>query len=109
MPQTGISQKIEYERKEDTGEPVFPGTGPSFVVWKKTFILLDVHRDKCKKQSHAGSVALTQAFFLHTHLYTQVLGDLHHFLAQRPISIYGPFLIRVHQPENLFALKVLFL
>ena len=80
--------------------PLLPG---------KTFILLVVHRDKCKKQSHAGSAALTQAFFLHTHLYTQILGYFHHLLARRPISIYGPFLIRVSQPENLFALKVLFL
>ena len=28
-----------------------------------------------------------QAFFLHTYLYTQVLGDLRHILARRPISI----------------------
>ena len=32
-----------------------------------------------------------QAFFLHTQLYTQVLGDLHHLLARRPINILWPF------------------
>ena len=31
-----------------------------------------------------------QAFSLHTQLYTQVLGDLHHLLARRPISILWP-------------------
>ena len=28
---------------------------------------------------------------LHTQLYTQVLGDLHHLLARRPINILRPF------------------
>ena len=32
-----------------------------------------------------------QAFSLHTYLSTQVLGDLHHLLARRPISILQPF------------------
>ena len=32
-----------------------------------------------------------QAFSLHTYLYTQVLGDLPHLLARRPISILWPF------------------
>ena len=32
-----------------------------------------------------------QAFSLHTQLYTQVLGDLHHLLARRPINILWPF------------------
>ena len=46
-------------------------------------------------QSHAGSAVLgpyqDQAFLLHTYLYTQVLGDLHHLLARKPISILWPF------------------
>ena len=54
-------------------------------------MLLVVHRYQWIIQSRAGSAALTQAFFLHTHLYTQVLGDLHHLLAKRPISISWPF------------------
>ena len=50
-----------------------------------------------------------QAFFLHTYLYTQVLGDLHHLLARRPVNLLQFFLlIKVHQPEYLFSLKVLF-
>ena len=32
-----------------------------------------------------------QAFSLHASLYTQVLGDLYHLLARRPISILWPF------------------
>ena len=32
-----------------------------------------------------------QAFSQHTYLYTQVLGDLHHLLARRPLSILWPF------------------
>ena len=50
-----------------------------------------------------------QAFSLYTELYTQVLGDLHHLLARRPISILRPFSDKGLSPENLFALKVLFL
>ena len=49
-----------------------------------------------------------QAFSLHTQLYTQVLGDLHHLLTRRSISILWPFSDKGRQPENLFALKVLF-
>ena len=36
-------------------------------------------------------VAIAFSVFLHTCLYTQVLGDLHHLLARRPISILWPF------------------
>ena len=32
-----------------------------------------------------------QAFSLHTWLYTQVLGDLHHLLARGPVNILRPF------------------
>ena len=36
-------------------------------------------------------VAIAFSVFLHTCLYTQVLGDLHHLLARRPINILQPF------------------
>ena len=34
-----------------------------------------------------------QAFFMHTYLYTQVLGDLHHLMAKRPANILPLFLL----------------
>ena len=92
MPQTGISQKQSKKEKKTWGNKSFQKLAHPLLS-KKTFILFVVHIDKCKKQSHAGSAALTQAFLLHTHMYTQVLSDLHHLLARRPISIYGPFLL----------------
>ena len=49
-----------------------------------------------------------QAFSLHASLYTQVLGDLHHLLTRRSVSILWPYSDKGGQPENLFALKVLF-
>ena len=117
MPQTGISQKIEYERKEDTGEPVFPGTGPrnwSILYFPgKAFIHLVVHRYQWIIQSHAGSAALT---LIETRLSLCILSCKHRsqviyiiFWPGSLLAFYGPFLIRVCQPKNLLALKVLFL
>ena len=46
-------------RKEDTGEPVFPVTGPSSIVWKGLLYLFFVHRDQWVIQNYAASAALT--------------------------------------------------
>ena len=46
-----------------------------------------------------------QAFSLHTWLYTQVLGDLHHLLARRPISILWPFSDKGLSARKLICLK----
>ena len=61
---------------------------------RRLFTLLVVHIDQWIIQNYAASAAPThrdQAFSLHTQLYTQVLGDLHHLLARRPINILCPF------------------
>ena len=71
-----------------------PVTGPSSIVRKGLIYFLVVHRDQWIIQNYAASAALThqdQAFSLHTWSYTQVLGDLHHLLAKRPINILRPF------------------
>ena len=46
-----------------------------------------------------------QAFSLYTELYTQVLGDLHHLLARRPISILRPFSDKGLSTRKLICLK----
>ena len=46
-----------------------------------------------------------QAFSLYTWLYTQVLGDLHHLLARRPINILRPFSDKGLSPRKLICLK----
>ena len=46
-----------------------------------------------------------QAFSLHTKLYTQVLGDLHHLLARRQINILRPFSDKGLSTRKLICLK----
>ena len=46
-----------------------------------------------------------QAFSLHTYLSTQVLGDLHHLLARRPINILWPFSDKGLSTRKLTCLK----
>ena len=53
-----FSQKRERE-KTTRGKPVFPGTGPVSLFSRAAFILLVIHRDKWKIQSHVGSAVLT--------------------------------------------------
>ena len=83
-----MGSQPENERKNDMRRPVFPGTGPVSLFSRSTFILLVIHGDKCKKQSHAGSADLTlikiRCFI---QMYTKVLGALHHLLAMRPANI----------------------
>ena len=50
-----------------------------------------------------------EAFSLHTYLYTQVLGDLHHLLARRPISILWSFSDKGLSTRKLIFLKSVFL
>ena len=91
------------------GEPVFPVTGPPFIVWESFFILLVVHRDQWIIQSYAASAALT---LIETRLSLCIPTCIHKsyiiFWPEGQLTSYGPFLIRVCQPENLFALIVLF-
>ena len=121
MPQMGIQPlkeregEVERERERlDTGEARFPinqfeklvlEPGPSFIVQKKLFILLVVHRDQWIIQNYAASAALT---LIETRLSlcvpscipkSQVIYII--FWLEGQLTFYSPFLIRVCQPENL--------
>ena len=78
----------------------------------KHFILLVVHRDQGIIQNYAASAALT---LIETRLSLCIPSCIHKsqviyiiFWPRGLLAFYGPFLIRVCQPENLFALIVLF-
>ena len=122
--QMGIQPEKEREEegeseRETRGKPDFQETSSRDqseklvlpLLFRRLFILFD------RTQRSMGNTKLCsvsspdsyrdQAFSLHTQSYTQVLGDLHHLPARR-LTFYGPFLIRVCQPEDLFVLKMLF-
>ena len=83
------------ERDLTQGKPVFSVTGPSFIVLRKGLLYLFCTQrsmDNIKLCSVSSPDSYRdQAFSLHTQLYTQVLGDLHHLLARGPINILQPF------------------
>ena len=64
-----------------------PETGPVLYCSEGLLYFLIMHRDQWVTQSYAALAAQTliktRLFSLHTYLYTQVLGDLHHVLAKR--------------------------
>ena len=75
----------------------------------KLFILLVVHRDQWVIQNYAASAALT---LIETRLLLCIPSCIHKsyvisiiFWPEGQFTFYGPFLIRVSHPENLFALK----
>ena len=92
MPQMGIQP--ENRVRKDTGE-TSPVTGPSSIVQKGLlylFFCTQRSMDNIKLCSVSSPDSYqNQAFSLHTQLYTQVLGDLHHLLARGPITILRPF------------------
>ena len=107
------ARKQSKKEKEDTGEARFPRNWSVSLFSRSAFILFVIHRDKWKIQSHAGSAALT---LIKTRLPLCILSYIHRsqviYIIFQPgglLAFYGPFLIRIRQPENLFALKVLFL
>ena len=84
----------ENRVRKDVGEPVFPVTGPSFVVQEHFYSFDCTQRSMDNTKLCSVSSPDTyrdQAFSLHNQLYTQVLGDLHHLLAKRLINILWPF------------------
>ena len=107
--QMGIQPEKKRTRKDHTGETSLSRNWSVLYFPGKLFILLVVHRDQWIIQSHAGFAALTLITTrLFLQLETQVLGDLHHLLTRRSVSILWPYSDKSGQPENLFALKVLF-
>ena len=100
------------ERKDHTGETSLSSDWSILYCPGKLFILLVVHRDQWIIQNYAGSAALT---LIKTRLSLCIPSCIHKsqviyiiFWPRGLLAFYGPFLIRVCQPENLFALKVPF-
>ena len=103
MLQMGIQP--EGERKNNMGRPSFSEQGLQFIS-KVVFIPQVVHRGQWGKGwNHARTEVLdpyrSQAFKL---IIYKSLGDLHHFLARRPVNILWPFLQKTY-----FSLKVIIL
>ena len=76
------------------GETSLSSDWPLLYCPERLFILLVVCRGQRIIRNYAVSAALTLTetrLSLHTQLYTQVLGDLHHLLARGPINILQPF------------------
>ena len=85
----GIQPEKERERRDNTGKPVFPGTGPTLYFSGKLFI----HRDQWIIQSHAGSTGLTFIKTRHSLcMHTKVLGGFTSSSGQGPANILWPFL-----------------
>ena len=112
LKRRGREREKERERF-DTGETSLSSDWHSLYCLERLFILLVVHRDQWIIQNYAASAALT---LIETRLSLCIPSCIHKsqviyiiFWPGGLLSFYGPFLIRVRQPENLFALKVLFL
>ena len=98
----------ERERKNDTGESVFPETDPFSLLFRFAYILFVMHKDEYRvTQGSADLTLVTIRCFIQN--YTKVLGVLHHLLAMKPADILWPFLIMVSQPENIFSRSDFFL
>ena len=104
-----FSQK--RRRKDHTGDTSLSSDWSILYFPGKLFILLVVHRDQWIIQSYAASAALT---LIETRLSLCIPSCIHKsqviyiFWPEGQLIFYGPFLRRVCQPENLFALIVLF-
>ena len=108
LKKRGRDREKERERKNWYGGTRLSWNWPISLFFREAFILWVIPRDKCKKQSCRVSSSDSywdQAFSLHTYLYTQVLGDLHHLLARRPISILWPFSDKGLSTRKLICLK----
>ena len=83
MTQMGIQPEI---REETWGKPVQRLARP-LLSSKGFYTFLIVHRDQWVIQNYSALAAQTliktRLFSLHTLLYTQVLGDIHHLPAKR--------------------------
>ena len=85
---------------------------PILYCLQRPYILLILHRDQWIIQNYAASAALT---LIETRLLLGIPSCIHKsyvisiiFWPEGQLTFYGPFLIRVYQPEDLFALIVLF-
>ena len=96
----------EGERKNDTGESVFPETDPIF-LFSGLLIYFLLYIGMNTESCGVSRPDPCQNQVLHIKLYKGLRG-LHHLLAMRPADILWPFLIMVSQPENLFFPGVIF-
>ena len=109
MPQMGIQPEKKRRRKDHTGETSLSSDWLILYCLGKPFILLVVHRDQWIIQNYAASAALT---LIETRLSLCMPSCIHKsqviyiiFWPGGQLTFYGPFLIRICQQENLFALK----
>ena len=106
-----LQKRVRERERIDTREPGFHGTGPSLYFSGK-LLYCGLYLEINVRNSHVGSAALT---LIETRLSLCIPICIHRsqviyiiFWPGGLLAFYGPFLIRVRQPENLFALKVLF-
>ena len=111
LKRRGRVREKERERV-DKGETSLSSDWPNFYCPERLFILLVVHKDQWIIQNYAASAALTA---IETRLSLCIPSCIHksqviyiNFQPEGQLKIYGHFLIRVCQPENIFALIVLF-
>ena len=89
-----FSQKRREREKTTWWKPVFPGTDPISLFSRSTFILLVVHRDKCKRVSQGQLLDpyLKTVFSAYLCSYKGLTFALQYLLVWRPINILWPHL-----------------
>ena len=93
MPQMGLQPEIRVKRRHRGNQS---SDWPRPLLFRRPFILLIKHGDQWVTQSYAALAAQTliktRLVSLHTQLYTQVLGDLHHLLVKKgQLTFYSLF------------------
>ena len=94
MFQMGIQPEKENKKRRHGGSQISEKLVPPLFSRKAfyTFGCTQRSMDNTKLCSVSSPDSYRdQAFSLHTQLYTQVLGDLRHLLARRPVNILRPF------------------
>ena len=76
----------EGERKNDTGESVFPETDPISLFFRFAYILFVIHRDEYRVTWGSADLTLVKIRCF-IKMYTKVLWVLHHLMAMRPAYI----------------------
>ena len=76
----------EGERKNDTGESIFPETDPISLFFRFAYIPFVIHRDEYRVTRGSADLTLVKIRCF-IQMYTKVLGALHHLLAMRPAYI----------------------
>ena len=108
MLQMGIQPEKENKKRRHGGSQISQKLVHLFIFQESFYTLSCTQRSMDNTNSCRVSSPdpyRDQAFYLHTQLYTQVLGDLHHLLTRRPISISWPFSDKGPSTRKLICLK----